>query len=100
MRAIPQKIRKQFKQEKCLTCNNIGNEKHHALVYNGKQVNEVFAIISLCSYCHRGNNGAIWQDVREKSELKAIKEGLGELIIKYPRFNWEQRMLYLNKKYD
>lgn len=99
MRPIPDKIRKQFKQEKCYCCPSAGKERHHALQYAGKQVNELFAIIPLCTECHRGNSGTIYPEVKEKCELHAIKEGFGELIVKYPKFNWEQRLLYLNKKY-
>lgn len=100
MRAISAKIRKQFKKEKCHCCPNLGNEKHHALIYAGKQIDELFAIISLCTNCHRGNNGTIFADVKEKCELHAIKKGLEILKIKYPKFNWVQRMQYLIKKYE
>lgn len=99
MRPIPNKIRKQFKQEKCLVCDSIGNEKHHALIYSGRQINETFAIISLCTRCHRGDNGTIFKRAKDLSEMKAIEKGLNELIIKYPKFDWNQRLIYLKKQY-
>lgn len=100
MRPISQKIRKGFKTEKCYCCSSIGSERHHSLIYSGKQVNEAFAIIPLCSYCHRGNSGTIFPEVKEKCELRAIKEGIDILKVKYPKFDWNQRLNYLSKKYD
>lgn len=84
----------------CHNCGSIKNiEWNHALIYAGKQINELFAIIALCSYCHRGNNGTIFKNAKDKCELFAIENGLGVLKVKYPRQNWEQRLKYLKSLY-
>ena len=100
MRPIPDKIKKQLKQTGCIICGTKRTEQHHALIYAGKQVNEIYAIVPLCVRCHRGNNGTIWQDVKEKAELIAIKNGLIDLKEKYPKFDWTKRLQFLASKYE
>jgi len=75
-------------------------EWNHALIYQGRQINELYAIVALCRQCHRGNQGTIFKEAKEVCEIEAIKNGLEHLKINYPKFNWEQRLKYLssNKK--
>ncbi|MFH2013543.1 MAG: hypothetical protein ABIJ17_01065 [Patescibacteria group bacterium] len=89
---IPQKIRKTFKVEKCFTCPSLVQERHHSLLYSGRQINELYTIIGLCKNCHRGNNGTTFPEVKKKCAIKAIKDGLEHLKINYPKRNWEQEL--------
>lgn len=98
MRPLSVKTKKNLK-DKCFICGAQPVEQHHSIIWGGRQIDEVFAIIPLCVYHHRGNSGRIWKEVQERCESYSIKEGLSELLIKYPKTDWEQRMLYLNKKY-
>ena len=105
MRPIPPALRKQlaasqFMQQCCFKgCGHKEVEWNHALFYAGQQINEWYAIVPLCDYHHRGNNGTIWQDVRDYCERLAIEQGLEHLQIHYPKSNWKQRYDYL-KKYE
>jgi hypothetical protein len=69
---------------------------HHPLIYSGRKIEEIF--VPLCTECHRGNNGTIWQTVREFSEMIAIGKNLDYLKQKYNRLNWEQKLNYLTNK--
>lgn len=80
----------------CYNCGKRNPESHHPLTYRNKQIDEI--TVMLCSYCHRGNNGCIWQDVREKCELKALRDNIVYLKQKYPKRDWQQRLNYLNSK--
>lgn len=95
MRPIPQKIRKRLandsKMTMCTLCGSKNNlEWHHALTYNGTQLNEWFAILALCRECHRGDFGTIKLEARILCELLAMTRGLSELQKKYPKRNWTQ----------
>lgn len=71
-------------------------ERHHALIYAGKQIEEDFAIRSLCKRHHRGNNGTIDRRADLVCKINAITDGLDQLKRDYPRTNWEQEL----KKYQ
>lgn len=86
--------------KKCIICGAEPIEVHHCLYYQGRQMSEPFAIVELCKRCHRGNNGTIWQDVREICEMKALNKGLIFLMKHYPKTDWWQRLIYLQKKYE
>lgn len=100
MRAIPSTIRKVLKSKFCFICGRRQVEWHHALIYAGRQINEPYAIVPLCVKCHRGNNGTIYHDVKEKCELETIKNGLQDLKIKYPKFDWTKRLQFLTNRYE
>ena len=72
----------------------------HALIYAGRQIDEIFAVIPLCAYSHSVDefqDGGILN--KEKNEYIAISRMTEEDKQKYPRFNWNQRFSYLTKKY-
>lgn len=101
MRPIPIKLRNELAKEprmkKCYICEtNREIEWNHALIYQGRQINEPYAIIALCKYHHRGNNGTIFKYVKDKCEAIAISTGLEHLKINYPKRNWEQEIKRLN----
>lgn len=72
----------------------------HALIYAGRQINEVWAIVELCAKAHSVDR---FQDtgimVKTISEWIAINRMSPEDEEKYPRFNWAQRRAYLNSLY-
>lgn len=68
-------------------------------MYSGRQINELYAIVPLCTKCHRGENGTINADIRGRTKLHAISEGLEHLEANYPKHNWRQELSYLKKKY-
>lgn len=98
MRPLTEKTRKNLK-DKCFICGRGMVEQHHCLFYQGRQVDEPFAILPLCIFCHRGNNGTIWQEVRERCELYALQKGISILEKFYSKGNWRQRLNYLEGKY-
>lgn len=77
----------------CVYCGVRGNIGHHPLMYAGRQIDEITVL--LCDYCHTGNNGTIWQDVREFCEALSIKNNLDYLQKNYTKTNWNQRLKYL-----
>lgn len=101
MTPIPAKIKKILatlpRMEKCEVCGCKPVEWHHALRYQGRQVQEVCAIRALCVRCHRGNNGDITPRARLVCEYNAVNEGESLLCIVYSRFDWAQHKLHLGK---
>jgi hypothetical protein len=67
----------------------------HAIIWAGKQVNEVWAIIPLCHYHHQG--GGLDKD---KNRYLALKRATDADLAKYPKRNWKQELEYLKQKYD
>ena len=73
-------------------------EWHHAITGLGrKQIQEVFAIISLCVFHHRGlgKNDEIARHI-------ALQQATTTDFKRYPKCKegWEQEKLYLQKKYE
>ncbi len=83
----------------CLCHTKQSIEFNHALIYSGRQINEDYAIVPLCSDCHRGAFGTILQRNRDICELLAIERGLqSDIETKYPKMDWRQRRDYLGTK--
>jgi len=75
--------------KRCAWCNQpSGLEWHHALQYSNKQVDEWYAIIALCTKCHRGEFGTLRREIKEYCELLAITRGVKELPVKYAKRDW------------
>ena len=71
-------------------------EWHHVFIYAGKQINEIWAIVSACSFHHR--NVA---EFKFKFEIVALSRATEEDLKKYPRVDWDQikkKAVYLNLK--
>lgn len=69
----------------------------HALIYAGRQMDEVFAIISLCAYSHsvdRFQDNHVYN--RQISEWIAINRMTPADEARYPRGDWAQRRKHLN----
>lgn len=101
MRPIPLELRHKLAEDewmkKCCYCSITPVEWDHALKYAGKQINEWYAIVPLCTQHHRGENGTISKEVRDFTELLAITRGLEHLQKQYPKTAWLQRKQYLEK---
>lgn len=72
----------------------------HALLYGGRQMDEPFAIIGLCSLAH---SIGPWMDTgildKEINEWIAVNRMTEEDMDRYPKVNWRQKKAYLNDKY-
>lgn len=72
----------------------------HALTYKGRQIQEVWAILSICA-CGHGVDG--YQDrgnlIKEIHEWIALSRATLEELAKYPKANFEKKLQYLTKKY-
>lgn len=107
MRPIPKKLRerlpKEFDMETCVNCGCEGSEWNHVWKYAGRQINEIWSIVPLCTFCHRGNFGTIYQEAKIASERESIRRlvdsGL-ENIEKYQKLGdttWNDRIIYYDK---
>lgn len=101
---IPIKLRRELAlrndMKACCWCGDSPVEFNHSLFYRGRQINELYSIKPLCLKCHRQTDGSIDHAAKEYCEYLSIKEGLEHLKAKYPRFNWAQRLRYLQLKYN
>lgn len=72
----------------------------HALIYRGRQINEKWAIMSLCAWGHDVDE---WQDAgnidKRKNEYCCIIRATDEDLAKYPKKNWKQLRKFLINKY-
>lgn len=102
MRPISAKLKKQIDFKHSILGGRF-EELHHAFIYSGKQIDELWNFAPLTVEQHRGKNGVHKnKDLADKVKFllldKAKKNGLfPEIKIKYPRNDWEQEYLYLKK---
>jgi hypothetical protein len=71
----------------------------HAMLHGGKKVNEVWALVRLCSYAHSvspfmDSAGIIDKNINRWIALSRITDW-EEVNRKYPRTAWEQDLRYL-----
>lgn len=101
MRPLSSTIRAKIDKDpfflKCCFCGLKRQEVNHALIYSGRQIEDYYALTPLCTHCHRGNNGTIWPEVKVHCELMAIVRGGKELLAKYPKYDWAQRKIFLER---
>ncbi len=69
-------------------------EWEHAFIHGGKQINEPWAIISICWNVHRGT-----ELNKEKNQFIALMRATVEDLEKYQRTDWVQLFNYLAGKY-
>lgn len=75
-------------------------EWEHSFLYQGKKIQEEWAIVPCCYMHHRG--GKIDKDYnRYRSLLKAIDiyGSLDDIIKRYPKKDWLQEWKFLKSKY-
>ena len=96
MRPIPSKLRQEISQDnfmkKCCLCYNQFPEWHHAIIFQGKQLNEKWAIVPACKWCHKNRLEELEYVALERAtdeELQRISKGV----------NYKQRRDYLDEKY-
>lgn len=74
--------------------------REHALIYSGRQIDERWAIISICAWAHDVDE---WQDAgnldKDKNVYIALTRAGPEDLAKYPRTDWEQMRRYLKSKF-
>lgn len=81
--------------ERMTACENCGAkdvQRHHALEYARKSMQEVFSIRALCHQCHMGNSMKPIRKADLISKINAIEEGLPTLQKKYSKRNWKQEL--------
>lgn len=97
---MPLKLRKELaadpEYKKCLR-EKEGNCKgritwEHAYTYQGRQIQERFAIISLCVYHHLGHGLN-----KKMNHWFAVNRMTEEDMQKYPRFDWKREKIILNR---
>jgi len=86
--------------EDMLVCTKKTQEWHHALMYAGKRIQRWYAIVPLCTDCHRGDNGTIPLRNRGWAELQAMERDFNALQREHPKFNWEQRKKHLTNIFN
>jgi hypothetical protein len=73
-------------------------EWEHAHLYAGRQINERWAIVPVCTYHHRGR-GLDKNVNKYASLLRMTEEERTTAETKYPRTNWQQLMDWLGLRY-
>ena len=101
MRPIPPQLREQIAADpfmkRCIYpwCGN-WPEWEHAFEYSGRQINEAWAIVPVCTYHHRGAGL-----VKDYNQYRAIiRADLADLEKRMPKKDWQQIYKYLTQKYD
>ena len=99
MRPIPKKLREELAADpymaRCIYDGCPGKpEWEHCWIYQGRQINERFAIQPVCYDHHRGK----LLDKRY-NEFKSLERATKEELAKYPKKDWEQLKKYLDNNY-
>jgi hypothetical protein len=107
---IPAKLRKQIDKDpyykKCaltgFTAFKI--ELHHAIIVANRQVQEKWAIVPLWwrKHSYYGDPDSVHncKETKDRVELIALKRATKKDLQKYRKANLEQRLKYLNNKYN
>ena len=106
MRPIPLVLREQLNNDEfmkqCIyeNCKN-KPEWEHAFIYAGKQINERFAIVPVCTFHHRGRglNKSFNQFMALKNLFESDAAYISEQLKKYPKKDWQQLKKYLTSLY-
>jgi len=109
MRPIPSKLRQQLandpRMKTCARSQEMGCRGsltwEHSIIIAGRQLNEPWAILSLCEYHHSVNQYQDRGDLKkEYNRYLAYKQATIQDLAKYPKANFQQEKDYLMKKYD
>lgn len=104
MRPISKPVKKELTKDKFMEsccvpgCPNKDIEYNHAIIYAGRQLDKAYAIVPVCKYHHRGNNGTIFRIAKDWSTLWAITRGRGKIEKDCPKENWFQLKKHLENK--
>ena len=106
MNNTPQELKNKWQAnpaKKCMRADE-GNcagslTKEHALIYAGRQIQEDWAILDICSFHHSVNEYQDGGDLnKEKHEWLAMRQAPQEAREKYYKMDWG-KLDRLNKKY-
>ena len=110
MNNIPQKLKQElerdlFYKKCCLTgFTRFKIDWHHCFQFAGSQINEKWNIIPVWERKHspQGDKDSIHncKETRERAELIALKRAPKDVFIRYKKANFEQRLKYLQNKYE
>lgn len=67
----------------------------HAWIYQGRQINELWAYVPLCEYHHLGKGLIKWIN-----HYLSIMRATDKDLKKYPNRDWAQERSYLTKKHE
>ena len=70
-------------------------EWEHAFIYSGRQVNEKWAIVPVCTFHHRREGLD-----KDYNRYRALERATDEDLAKYPRVDWKQLKKHLRQAYD
>ena len=70
-------------------------EWEHAMTYAGTRINEIWAIVPICWYTHRGPG--FKKEINEWLALNRITDD--EILARFGKTDWIKKKAYLNKKY-
>lgn len=111
MRPIPEKMKREMSidpyYEKCAICDGRCQGRitwEHCWTYGGRQINEKWAIISICEF-HHGlglycNKGGLNKNI---NQFISLMRATPEELKKYPKVDWSgefRRVLYNLKNED
>lgn len=99
MRPIPKKLREALARDPFMKrCIHAGcvepPEWEHALIYAGKQINEYWAIVPVCTYHHRGAGLN-----KRYNQHRALQRATTEDFAKYPKQDWERLKTFLEEMF-
>lgn len=101
MRPIPLKLRKKLEADEwmkqCCYCGSQEVEFEHSWIYAGKQINEWWAIVPLCTNHHRGKYANAL--IKRYGQWQSLMRGLKDAERDYPRTNWRQIKKTLDKEF-
>lgn len=82
--------------KQCIYRNCSGKpECEHAFTYQGRQINEKWALVPVCTYHHRGNGLD-----KNYNRYRAILRATDDDFKKYPKADWKQLKKYLIMRYE
>ena len=76
-------------------------EWEHAFMHTGRRLNEPWAIVPCCTSHNRGK-GLVKEYNQYRALLRAqemLPGGIEDLVRRYPRVDWKQKLKYLHGKY-
>ena len=102
MRPIPKKLHEQIAKDSFMkTCIHENEECRgrveweHAFTYRGRQINEAWAIVPVCTYHHRGPGLN-----KEYNQYRTIiRADIDDLCKRMPNKDWRQIKKYLSNKF-
>lgn len=100
MRPIPTTLRRKIANDpfmqRCIYAGCPGHpEWEHAMIYSGKQINEAWAIVPVCTYHHRGEGLD-----KQYNQYVALSRASPDDLAKYPKTDWEHLRQHLNSLYS